>query len=176
MTLSHTGNPAPRSTSLLNRILVGRRDDDDKQPRFQQAWFLGLDEVIALHPDGVQRHHGEWRVSPLDDPESNLPELKSAPALKRSTIGDHLGARRVRMFDITKVGTLRNAENKFFLPRYQTRCGQLRRRNDFWTLVQMMHVMITCQSDTKTLKTVQGDLLRMTILCRWHRNLPLDLV
>ena len=68
---NHTGNLAPRSTSLLNRILVGRRDDDDK-PRFQQAWFLGLiggsDEVIALHPDGVQRDHGEWRVSPLDDP------------------------------------------------------------------------------------------------------------
>ena len=39
---SHTGNPAPRSTSLLNRMLVGRRDDDDKQPRFQQAWFLSL--------------------------------------------------------------------------------------------------------------------------------------
>ena len=82
---SHTGNPAPRSTSLLNRILVGRRDDDDKQPRFQTAWFLGLfagpDEVIALHPDGVQRHHGEWRVSPLDDPESHLRELKSVLAL-----------------------------------------------------------------------------------------------
>ena len=82
---SHTGNPAPRSTSLLNRILVGRRDDDDKQPRFQTAPLLGLiagsDEVIALHPDGVQRHHGEWPVSPLDDPESNLRELKSAPAL-----------------------------------------------------------------------------------------------
>ena len=49
---SHTGNPAPRSTSLSNRILVGRRDDDDKQPRFQKAWFLGLiagsDEVIAF--------------------------------------------------------------------------------------------------------------------------------
>ena len=73
---SHTGNPAPRSTSLLNRILVGRRDDDDKKTRFQTAWFLGLtagsDEVIALHPDGAQRHHGEWRVSPLNDPESNL--------------------------------------------------------------------------------------------------------
>ena len=36
--------------------------------------------MIALHPDGVQRHHGEWRVSPSDDP-SNLRELKSAPAL-----------------------------------------------------------------------------------------------
>ena len=64
---SHTGNLAPRSTSLLNRILVGRRDDDDKQPRFQQAWFLcligGSDEVIALHPDGVQRYHGESRES-----------------------------------------------------------------------------------------------------------------
>ena len=40
---SHTGNPAPRSTSLLNRILVGRRDDDDKQPRFQTAWFPRFD-------------------------------------------------------------------------------------------------------------------------------------
>ena len=52
---SHTGNPVPRSTSLLNRILVGGRDDDEKQPRFQTAWFLGLisgsDEVIALHPE-----------------------------------------------------------------------------------------------------------------------------
>ena len=77
---SHTGNPAARSTSLLNRILV-----DYKQPRFQQAWFLGLiggsGEAIALHPDGVQRHHGEWRVSPLEDPESILRELKSALAL-----------------------------------------------------------------------------------------------
>ena len=53
---SHTENPAPRLTSLLNRILAGRRDDDDKQPRFQQAWLLGLIggfcEVMALHPDG----------------------------------------------------------------------------------------------------------------------------
>ena len=39
---SHTRHHAPRSTHLLNRILVGRRDDDDKQPRVQQAWFLGL--------------------------------------------------------------------------------------------------------------------------------------
>ena len=70
---------------LLRDQLVCRRDDDDKQPRFQTAWFLGLisgsDEVIALHPDGAQRHQGEWRVCPLDDPESNLRELKSALAL-----------------------------------------------------------------------------------------------
>ena len=82
---SHTGNLAPRSRSLLNCILVGRRDDDDKQPRFQQAWFLGStagsDEVIALHSYGVQRHHGEWRASPLDDLEKNLRDLKSAVAL-----------------------------------------------------------------------------------------------
>ena len=59
---SHIGNPAPRSASLLNRFLVGRRDDDDKQTRFQTVWFLGLisgsDEVTALHPYGAQRHHG----------------------------------------------------------------------------------------------------------------------
>ena len=87
---SHTGKLAPKSTSLLNRTLVGRRDDDDKQPRFQTAWFLGLigdsDEVIALHPDGVQPHHSEWRVSPLDDPESNLRELKSALALMKECV------------------------------------------------------------------------------------------
>ena len=34
---SQTGNLAPSSNSFLNRILVGRRDDDDKQPRFQHA-------------------------------------------------------------------------------------------------------------------------------------------
>ena len=28
--------------SLLIRILVGRRDDEDKQPRFQHAWFLSF--------------------------------------------------------------------------------------------------------------------------------------
>ena len=39
---SHTGHNAPKSTHLLNRILVGRRDDDDKQPRVQQAWLMGL--------------------------------------------------------------------------------------------------------------------------------------
>ena len=42
---SHTGHHAPRSTHLLNRILVGRRDDDDKQPRVQQALFLGFDWI-----------------------------------------------------------------------------------------------------------------------------------
>ena len=53
------------------------------------------------------------------------------------------------MYGITKVGTLRISENEFSLQRYLTRCGLLRQRNDFWTLVQMMHVMTTSQSDTK---------------------------
>ena len=167
---SHTGNPAPRSTSLLNRILVGRLDDDDKQPRFQTAWFLGLidfsGEVIALHPDGVQRRHGEWRVSPMDDPESKLRELKSALALMTEVDWRTPGCKTCQVCDITKVGTLRDAENEFFLRRYRTRCGLSRQLNDFWTLVQMTHVMITSQSDTKTLTT----------LCRWHRNPLLDLV
>ena len=138
-----------------------------KQPRFQTAWFLGLiagsDELIALRQDGVQRHHGEWCVSQLDDPEPNLRELKSALALMTEVDWRTLG---VRTFGIAKVGTLRNAENEFFHRRYLTRCGLLRQRNDFWTLVQMTHVMITSQSDTKTLTT----------LCRWHRNPLLHLV
>ena len=42
---SHTGNPAPRSTQLLNPILVSRREDDDKQPRFQKHGFWVLLET-----------------------------------------------------------------------------------------------------------------------------------
>ena len=94
---SHTGNPAPRTTSFLNRILVGRRVDDDKQPLFQQAWFLGLvagsDEVIALHPDGVQRQNGQWRVSPLKDPEVNMREFKDALALMTECDWSTLGCK-----------------------------------------------------------------------------------
>ena len=105
--------------------------------------------MIALHPDGVQRHHGEWRVSPLDDPESNLRELKSALELMTEVDWGTLGARRVRIFDITKVGTLWNVVNELFLRRYQTRCGLSRQRNDFWTLVRMTHVMITSQTTQK---------------------------
>ena len=41
---SHTGNLAPRSTSLRIRILVGRRDD--KLARFQQAWFSRFDRRL----------------------------------------------------------------------------------------------------------------------------------
>ena len=36
---SHSGNPAPRPTSLLKRILVGRRDDDDKKHDFSKLGF-----------------------------------------------------------------------------------------------------------------------------------------
>ena len=56
---SHTGNPAPKATKLLNRIL---------------AW------VIALYADGTQRHHGEWRENFLDEPEANTRELALALA------------------------------------------------------------------------------------------------
>ena len=50
---SHTGNPAPKPTSLLNGTLVGRRDDDDKQPRFQHSlvslsdWRLRRSDCFA---------------------------------------------------------------------------------------------------------------------------------
>ena len=123
--------------------------------------------MIALHPDGVQRHHGEWRVSPMDDPESDLRELKSALALMTDCDWQTPEVQDVSGYSISRMaGTLRNAENEFFLRRYQTRCGLLRQRNDFWTLVQMTHVMITSQNDTKVLTT----------LCRKHRNPLLDLV
>ena len=72
----------------------------------QQAWFLGLiagsDEVTALHRDGVQRLI--MVACPLDDRESDLRELRSAAALVKLSVGEHVGARRVRMFDVTKVG------------------------------------------------------------------------
>ena len=41
----------------------------------------GGGEVIALHPDGTQRHHEDWRESPLDDIEGNSRELHLALAL-----------------------------------------------------------------------------------------------
>ena len=49
--------------------------------------------MIALHRDGVQRHHGEWRVSPLDDPESNLRDLKEALALMTECDGRTSGCK-----------------------------------------------------------------------------------
>ena len=73
---------ASRATDLLKRILVRRREDNDKQSRFKQERFLGViaacGEVIALYPDGRQRHHGECRESPLDDPEASTWELQLA--------------------------------------------------------------------------------------------------
>ena len=62
--------------------------------------------------------------------------------------------------------SLCGCRERVFLLRYQTRRGLSRHRNDFWTLVQMTHVMITSQNDTKTLKMV----------CPWHRNPLLDLL
>ena len=36
----------------------------------------GGGEVIPPHPDGTQRHHGEKRDSPLENPEANTKELQ----------------------------------------------------------------------------------------------------
>ena len=148
---SRTGNAAPRSTSLHNRTLVGRRDDDDKQARFQTSWFLGLiagsGEVIALHPDGVQRHHDEWRVRPLDDPESHLRESKSAPALMTEVDRRTPGCKTCQDLRYHKGWHSAESRERALPPTYQPRCGSSRKGNDFWTLVQMTHVMITSQSD-----------------------------
>ena len=82
---SHTGCPAPRSTSLLIVFWLVDVMMTTNSKRFQPAWFWGLIvgsvEVIALHSHGVQRHHGEWRVSLLGDSESNLCELKTTLSL-----------------------------------------------------------------------------------------------
>ena len=77
--------------------------------------IVGSDEINVVHPDGVQHNLGEWRVCPSNDLESNRRELKSALSLMTESIGEHLGARRVKTFGITKVGIPKNAENEFFL-------------------------------------------------------------
>ena len=112
-----------------------------QQPRFQTAWFLGLiagsDEVIALHPGGVQRHHGEWRVIPLDDLESNLRELKSSLALMTDVDWRTPGCKTCQDVRYHRGWhSVECREREFFLRRYQTRCGLSRQRNDFWTLVR----------------------------------------
>ena len=97
--------------------------------------------MIALHPDGVKRAHGEWRVSRLGGPESNLGKLKSALSLMTRVDWQQLGARHVRMCGITKIGTLRHAENEFLLQQYMTRCDLFAMTKRLLTLVQMTHVM-----------------------------------
>ena len=146
---SHTGNLAPRY-------------DDDKQPRFEQAWFLGLiagsDEVTALHPDGVQRHHGEWRVSPLDDPELNLRELKSALALLTEVDWRTPGCKTCQDVPYHKGWYSVECRERVLPTTVLDTMWPVRQRNDFWTQVQMTHVMTMSQSDTKVLTT----------LYRWH--------
>ena len=115
-----------------------------------------------LHPDGVQRHNGEWRVTPLDDPESNLRDLKEAPALTTECEWRTPGCKTCQ--DVRHHKGWHSAEREFSLQRYLTRCGRLRRRKDFWTLVQTMHAETTRRSDAKIMQR------------RWYRNPPLVLV
>ena len=142
---SHTGNPAPGPTKLLNRILVGRRDGDDKQPRFQQAWFLGVTggsgEVITLHPHGTQLHHGEWRESHLDDPEANARELQCALAQMSSR---DWKTPACKTFEDTRCHKgLHSIECRArpCLIRCQTRCGPRPPRRDSWIQGATMHVL-----------------------------------
>ena len=160
---SHTGNPAPRSNSLLNRILVCRRYDDGKQPRFQRAWFLvltgGSDEVIPLHSDGVQRHHSEWRVRPLDDLEWNLPELKSALALMTECDWRTPFCKTVR--------------------RYQKgwHSAECRERDLPATVPDTMWPVATTKRLLDTGDDHESKRQKNSVVsCRWHRGLPLDLV
>ena len=59
--------------------------------------------VIALHLDGVQRHHDEWRVSPLDDPESNLRELKNCVGVDGGVCLENSGMQDVSECSISQV-------------------------------------------------------------------------
>ena len=79
---SHTGNPAPRSTSFLNRIRVGRRVDDDKRPRFQRAWSSRFDCWLRRSDCFASRRcaTSSWRIA-CESVEVNLRELKDALAL-----------------------------------------------------------------------------------------------
>ena len=86
----------------------------------------------------------------------NLRELKSALALMTEVDWRTPAVQDVSGYSISQRRALCGMQ----IQRYQTRCGLSRQQNDSWTLVQMTHVMITSQSDTKTL----------TILCRWHRK------
>ena len=162
---SHTGNPAPRSTSLLNRILVGRRDDDDKQPRFQTASFLGLiagsDEVTALHPGGVQRHHDEWRVSPLDDPEPNLRELKSAPALMTEVDWRTPGCKTCQDVRYHKGWHSAECRERVLPPTVP---------DTMWPVASTKRLLDTGADDARDDHESKRHKKTLTTLCRWHRN------
>ena len=84
--------------------------------------------MIALHPDRVQRHHGEWHVSPLDDPESIL----LARTENCSGADDGLRLANTWLQDVSGHGVSRRLalcgtqKKEFSLRQYLTRCGWLR--------------------------------------------------
>ena len=101
-------------------------------------------------------------MTPLDDPESNLRDLKEAPALTTECEWRTPGCKTCQ--DVRHHKGWHSAEREFSLQRYLTRCGRLRRRKDSWTLVQMMHAETMRRSDAKIIQR------------RWYRNPPLVLV
>ena len=153
---SHTGNPAPSLTPLLNPVVVRRGEDDDKQPRFQQARFLGFvggpNEVIALRPYGVQRHHGEWLVSPLDDSESDLREKTTALAQMAKCNWRTPVCKTCQESSTSQGLAFCGVVPESFLQQCPTRCALWRQQRDFWTLVLTMRVWTMNRNVRKVLE------------------------
>ena len=81
--------------------------------------------MIALNPDGVQRHQDEWRVSPLDDPESKLRELTTALAQMTECDWKTPGCKKCQSAQTSqRVGIHWNVRPESFLQLCRTRSGQ----------------------------------------------------
>ena len=82
----------------MNRILVGRVQDDDKRPRFQETWFLGVIGGGGEGDSTASRWHAtpSWRIlgeSAVDDHEANTRELQLTLAQRRTVDCRTLGCK-----------------------------------------------------------------------------------
>ena len=101
-------------------------------------------------------------MSPLDDPESNLRELKSALALITEVDWRTLDCKTCQdVRYITMVSTLWN-ENEFLLPTVPDTMW-------FASTKRLLHIVADDARDDH--ETKQSDTKILTTLCRWHRTL-----